>query len=822
MSTDISITEENTEVLVDEISDIESYRNASASVTFRVTESWTVDAYSYNLMLSNGSSWRFTSDIVENPKSLTFSNTNYYQLFRVSDSERLDFIWLDDVCFIGNAAAASVRLDGGVIEGGEYSTINFSNNHRVKFSDNSVFAATCCGGAIDGDDYCVIKLCDNGSVEFSGNKAGIGGAVAGYDSTTIELHGNGSVLFDGNTANDAGGAICCTISMSDNGNVEFIENAATSKGGAICGYAVLSNNDSVLFEGNTVSSTLGDSAYGGAIYANNGLSIQNNHSVLFEQNSISAHHAAQGGAIYSLGSVNISSNAGLHFIGNYASSYYSQGGAIYAGGTLNICNNDEVSFCGNYVSSDSSSSQRYEFGGGAIYAESSLSLTSNESLIFEENFSLTTPNSMYSYGGAIYACSSLSICDNTYVTFNANYAASSSDSGGGAIHTTWDTTLDINNNVSVNFTRNYAKTTSTLSYDSACGGAIGARSMIRICNNASVFFRENYIEHHNELSGGGAIYAMDDIYIQGNESVEFRMNYEKNDSGYRLRGIYQYEGSMHLSAKTDGQITFYDSVYGGETSLNADYTDAEGKTQKAKGDIIFSGLYTKAHLDAILEENNEGREATEAEILNSRTSILGETSLYGGRLRVEDGAIYQGQGITVHDGSEATVLVKDATLNHEGYALTFNAGTSLQVEGESLIVGDVLMMAQSVLNLEEETTINGALTLGLGLQLAGNILTEVQSLQVGESLTLVSGLESLAVQTQNLMRSVEYTTVMDGYEVQASEYFANLAGNTGLVMRYDGEAGTVSITQTMAVPEPTTATLSLLALAALAMRRRRK
>ena len=144
------------------------------------------------------------------------------------------------------------------------------------------------------------------------------------------------------------------------------------------------------------------------------------------------------------------------------------------------------------------------------------------------------------------------------------------------------------------------------------------------------------------------------------------------------------------------------------------------------------------------------------------------------------------------------------------------------MEGESLIVGDVLMMAQSVLNLERETTINGALTLGLGMQLAGNILAEVQKLQLGECLTLVCGLESLAVQTQNLMRSVEYTTVMDGYEVRASEYFSNLAGNTGLVMRYDGEAGTVSITQTMAVPEPTTATLSLLALVALTMRRRRK
>lgn len=343
-----------------------------------------------------------------------------------------------------------------------------------------------------------------------------------------------------------------------------------------------------------------------------------------------------------------------------------------------------------------------------------------------------------------------------------------------------------------------------------------------LSNNTSLVFCNN-----SATVDGGAIYTLGSLSIRNNDSVLFEKNVEKSGSTYRLRSVYMTGGcALSLSAASGKNIEFYDSVYVGSgttVNLNETYTyqDAEGQSVAVEqtGDIIFTGATTVNDL----YKAKGDVDGSDTEILNSRTTeVLAMTNLYGGRLRVEDGAIYQGRGIMVHEGSAATVLVKDATLNHDGFALTFNAGTTLQVEGESLIVGDVLMLAQSVLHLEGETTINGALTLGLGMQLAGDILAEVQNLQVGQSITLVSGLESLAVQTQNLMRSVEYTTVVDGYEVQASEYFSNLAGNTGLVMRYDGEAGTVSITQTMAVPEPTTATLSLFALAALAARRRRK
>ena len=565
------------------------------------------------------------------------------------------------------------------------------------------------------------------------------------------------------------------VDDSENPDVSFADKSSFSYEGAIYANRVtIGGNGDVFFAGYSSSSSPHS---GGAIYSCSDVNIISNRDVTFVDNSSSYSYSASGGAIYA-DSVCISGNSAVNFEGN--SSGF--GGAIFVS-SVTIDGNGDVIFTGNTTFSS----------GGAIYADRA-SVCGNGDVIFAENSS--------SCGGAIDA-NSVSIIGNGDVMFVDNF---SSTSFGGAIYAN---SVNISGNGDVSFVRNSAS--------ADVGGAIYAHS-VTISGNGKVSFMGNTSSIEPGI-GGGAIYA-GSVNISGNDSVCIEKNYERVNSTYRLRSFDI--NAMNFSAKTGGHITFYDSVYGGAATLNADYTDAEGKTQKAKGDIIFSGLYTKAHLDAILEENNEGREATEAEILNSRTSILGETSLYGGRLRVEDGAIYQGQGITVHDGSEATVLVKNATLSHEGYALTFNAGTTLQVEGESLIVGDVLMMAQSVLNLEGETTINGALTLGLGMQLAGNILAEVQNLQVGESLTLVSGLESLAVQTQNLMRSVEYTTVMDGYEVQASEYFSNLAGNTGLVMRYDSEAGTVSICNTPAVPEPATATLSLLAFAALAARRRRK
>ncbi len=500
--------------------------------------------------------------------------------------------------------------------------------------------------------------------------------------------------------------------------------------------------------------------------------LSNNGSVTFNDNT-----SFSGGAIYgdSGSTIMLNNNGSVTFSDNKASLY---GGAIYGTGDILLCNNDSVTFSGSSISGSTSAY------GGAIYGDS------GSTIMLNNNGSVTFSDNKASLGGAIYGTGDILLCYNDSVTFSGNAVSGSTSAYGGAICVRSENAITLDNNGSVTFSGNSS------SYE---GGAIHTNGSLHICNNDSVLFEKNVV---------------------------------KSSSSYFLYSIRA--GSNYTAISFSGaagkSIEFRDSVYIGMNSffdLNWNYTylDADGKsiTVKQEGDIIFTGAYTEAHLNEILAGDGLNRTASEQEILNSCTTVVYTmTNLHGGRLRVEDGAIYKGYGITAMEGSVATVMVKDATLSHDGHALTFNAGTTLQVEGESLIVGDVLMMAQSVLHLEGETTINGALTLGLGMQLAGNILAEVQKLQLGESLTLVSGLESLAVQTQNLMRSVEYTTVMDGYEVRASEYFSNLAGNAGLVMRYDSEAGTVCITQTMVVPEPATTTLGLLSLAAFAVRRRRK
>jgi MYXO-CTERM domain-containing protein len=148
---------------------------------------------------------------------------------------------------------------------------------------------------------------------------------------------------------------------------------------------------------------------------------------------------------------------------------------------------------------------------------------------------------------------------------------------------------------------------------------------------------------------------------------------------------------------------------------------------------------------------------------------------------------------------------------------------------------NLVLESGTVVDMGGEVTLNGMLTLQTGLKLSGAMLEIVTGLEVGGSYTLFTGVNGLKVQslqqavTLYNMRSLaeqtndalSYSALMDGGQVAAADYFSNLEGNSGLVLSYNGTAGTVTITNTQAVPEPTTATLSLLALAGLCARRRR-
>ena len=536
--------------------------------------------------------------------------------------------------------------------------LEFHGLKSVTFSGNTASSSSSAyGGAIDGNDGSTITLNDNGSVTFSGNTAtadssysagAYGGAIYG---DTITLSGNGSVTFSGNTADSFyssayGGAIYGygTITLSGNGSVTFSGNTTDSSHSYACGGAIygdtitLSENGSVEFSGNT-SDSFHSSARGGAIYGDiyDTIMLSGNGSVTFSGNTADSYaNYAYGGAIYgsSDSTIMLSGNVSVEFSGNTASSYggYAYGGAIYgySNSTIELSGNGSVEFSGN----------RTDDGGGAIYGDT-ITLSGNDS-----------------------------------VTFSGNTAHS-----GGAIYGGYNSTIELSGNGSVEFSGNTASS----------GGAIDGGT-IRLSGNGSVTFSGN------TASSGGAIYGDGNLSIRNNDSVLFEKNAEKSGSSYCLRSIYAGGSGdvISLSAAEGKSIEFRDSVYidsGSTVNLNADYTDADGLVHKQTGDIIFTGAYTEQHLNELLAADGLIRTATAEEILNSRTTeVRAMTNLYGGRLCVEEGSVYKGYGITAHEGSAATVLVKDATLNHAGYDLVFHAGTSLELVGDNAASANRLQM----------------------------------------------------------------------------------------------------------------------------------
>ena len=301
----------------------------------------------------------------------------------------------------------------------------------------------------------------------------------------------------------------------------------------------------------------------------------------------------------------------------------------------------------------------------------------------------TASSDSSAYGGAICGSGDISLSNNGSVTFSGNTASSYSAALGGAIRGSGD--ISLSNNRSVTFSGNTASSSGSYAY----GGAIYGDT-ITLSNNGSVTFSGNTASGSSRAYGG-AIYASGDLSIRNNDSVVFYQNAEVVSGTYRLRSIYAGGSgdTISLSAAAGKSIEFRDSVRigsGSTVNLNADYTyldeAGESVTIKQKGDIIFTGATTEADLLAV-----KGSAGTAEEILESRTTeVRSLTNLYGGRLCVEDGAIYKGYGITAHEGSDSTIRVKDAELNHAGYNIILNSGTSLELEGENKITAHSLVL----------------------------------------------------------------------------------------------------------------------------------
>ena len=532
----------------------------------------------------------------------------------------------------------------------------------------------------------------------------------------------------------------------------------------------------------------------------------------------------------------------------------SKGGAISSTSNIIFNDYDRVSFTGNCCVSSRLANAK----GGAIYSNN-VNIFSNTSVSFIRNYSTATVNSSYgASGGAIYSTGTININANSDVDFSNNYAVTSSNTTsktntyGGVIYSSGS--INIQNNGNVNFTKNYASNSSNVSYN----------------------------PDYN--SYGGAIYSTGSISIQGNESVVFMKNYEQTnrtlndkDAPCLLRSIYMAPNSssdtLTLSAKTDGNITFYDSVYmgnysGAKVNLNSNYQDEKGVTQLATGDIIFSGKYTQDHL----KEIKGGTAGTSKEIANSRTSeLLNTVNLYGGTLRVEDKAVLKTHAINVSDGSNATIKVADADVNASGYDITVNKTGTLEIGGTNgsskvtanninIEKGAMLALTRTAVATEENVVITlaavdsisiyndktagivsssnlniaGGAALkadGVHLSMDGGILNFLATTENKTNLVLTLGAEydpnsqimlfSDVDTVKFLQDNITATSNSAMVTLNASDYFTGDWVNDKTILVYD--KGNIYVSGVnVVIPEPATTTLSLLALAALAARRRRK
>ena len=584
---------------------------------------------------------------------------------------------------------------------------------------------------------------------------------------------------------------------------------------------------------------------------------------------------------------------------DYNISYdFAIGGAIlgYAGSTISLNDNGSVTFSGNTVSATvtATSTDAYvdayvDAYGGAILGYDTITLSGNGSVTFSGNTGSATATStgadayVAAIGGAILGYDTITLSGNGSVTFSGNTVSATATSTGadadayaygGAILGYATTTLS--GNGSVEFSGNTASASS-----SAEGGAIYGET-ITLSGNGSVEFSGNTVSA--AYAYGGAIYSGESVIITGNDKVTFAQNLEKSRTAYRLRSLYlsasDSTDKLTLSAGKGQSIRFYDSVYmgaSGSVALNADYTDAEGATQKATGTILFSGATTEDDLKAV----KGGVAGTEKEILNSRTSEINSVAtLYGGTLQVQDKAVLKlNGGLTVAEGSKASVQVQAAELSVGSHALNMVSGSSLELSdgakltateltittGATLAVRGSVSTAQlteqvSALTLSDETVagfdasravntgsvsvLEGDLTLEGGsllsfedayLELTGDLLFDIAEGDAKIELELAPGVLPEAdkqVVLFNVGGVVTFTfdgltgAAQDGlvYSVRAMDYFFGSAVKEDTRLVYDSGNKIVYLENYTeeTVPEPTTSLLSLMGLVAFTLRRRRK
>lgn len=640
-----------------------------------------------------------TSNIESVPTALLlFDNKDYtYSLNDATATE--PFYQGASLYFTSAPKQSSVKL---IFKAGN--TKAFSEVNQLTFADMS---------------FLQFSAMKSGAIYSWGDGSGltISGITDGQEETS-------DVVFLGNSnTGNCGGAIdteYTTVSLDNNGSVLFNLNHALAKD-------VSSGNQNQGSSGNQNQGSTGgtgvssNSAYSLNLFGLNlsfefgfgiGFSYEkedNPQTLVIEQRDIC------GGAINLVDSIfSMTKNEAVTFTHNTAVDY---GGAISASPGTNsivlINENGQVLFESNKTAGHIQNDHVVGGGGGAIFigSQGKLVMDSNTGdIIFKKNHAAGAGGAIY-HGGQ--EKGSILLTSNGNISFEGNTVGGT----GGAIHMQQGGRLEIAGNTGIiRFEHNEA---------GVSGGAISSlNAFLTLNDNAEVLFLDNLVFHQmldvNDKDSfsscyvGGAIYGTN-IQIHNNDAVLFQRNAEIVDENYfRLRSLH-VEGSsssceVSLSAGEGKSIEFRDSIYiNSDLHLNSAYN---GNLQE--GNIIFSGESTVEDLKIVKEAwknkawntQNITVTPTQTEIDESRTSIvLGETKLNGGRLWVENGAIFKSCGISLTGGSKSTLRLLDAKLvnidasgntsNSSGSSLNVGTGTTLEISGRSTIEGGKLVFSDN-------------------------------------------------------------------------------------------------------------------------------
>lgn len=582
-------------------------------------------------------------------------------------------------------------------------------------------------------------------------------------------------------------------------------------------------------------------AGGGAVYAEDSLSIRDSGNITIEDNRAEGFNV-HGGGIFAKFSTVIDGNGDVSVSRNSTvatEGYVSNGGGI-AGMYIDVSQNKAVDFSGNSVTLTNETAKGwigaseglniYEGGasaaGGAIAVHpyvhlsyydmmyrlvavsTKLNMDDNDSVSFKGNgVSVlytgdiskdiginTQPCS--ACGGAVYL--GYDVVDNAFigteasisrnqgnVTFSNNSATSSAtrieeyNAQGGAVYISTASSLTIDSNKGqVSFTEN------SVAGFVAQGGAIYNAGILKITNNGGVEFSDNTAAEGSHLYNAMGATAE----IAWNESVLFSAENAQNSTVLNM-------GTMYLAAEEGQSITFHNTTLntwdgtlylgkdaaGNEHATTLSFTgDASGQTPAPRTDVSsLSGLPTEL----------SGLSLS----LNSISSKLG-----GGKVSVDDLNVSTDTDLVVNGlvlGSNVQLAEKD-----EAHALTLSnvvvdlGNTKYTVQENERGGKNYIFDLQSMLS--------GNITLS-GITFDASSFLEPLDFINKDSVCMMFGDVDFSQKEGSsiTLAYVGWSTqsggyVMDGSNVYFGEYFE--------------------------VPEPATGTLSLLALTLLAARRRRK